>query len=63
MKMRISEFRFTPAILALIVMNMIPLVGVLKFGWDAGTIVFLYWLENVVIGLLNIPKMPVVASV
>ena len=48
--------RFTPAVLALLVMNLIPLIGVLKFGWDAGTIVFLYWLENVVIGVLNIPK-------
>jgi hypothetical protein len=56
MRTLFSEFRFTPAIIALIAMNLIPLVGVLKFGWDAGTIVFLYWLENVIIGLLNIPK-------
>jgi len=56
MKKLMSEFRFTPAILALIVMNLIPLIGVFHFGWDAATIVFLYWLENVVIGLLNIPK-------
>lgn len=52
----ISEFRFTPAIIALVAMNLIPLIGVFQFGWDAATIVFLYWLENVVIGLLNIPK-------
>jgi len=51
-----TEFRFTPAVIALVVMNLIPLIGVFHFGWDAATIVFLYWLENVVIGLLNIPK-------
>lgn len=56
MKKLISEFRLTPAVIALIVMNLIPLIGVFYFGWDAGTIVFLYWLENVIIGLLNIPK-------
>lgn len=50
------HLRFTPAVLALLVMNLIPLIGVMKFGWDAGTIIFLYWLENVIIGVLNIPK-------
>lgn len=53
---RLGALKFTPAVLALIVMNLIPLIGVFHFGWSAGTIVFLYWLENVVIGLLNIPK-------
>ncbi len=56
MKKLMSEFRLTPAVIALIVMNLIPLIGVFQFGWDAATIVFLYWLENVIIGLLNIPK-------
>jgi len=51
-----SEIRFTPAVLVLIAMNLIPLIGVFYFGWDAATIVFLYWIENVVIGVLNIPK-------
>lgn len=56
MKNVFRDFKFTPAIFSLIAMNLIPLVGVLKFGWDAGTIVFLYWLENLAIGILNIPK-------
>ncbi len=51
-----SRLRFTPAALALLAMNLIPLIGVMKFGWDVSTIIFLYWLENVIIGLLNIPK-------
>lgn len=37
-------------------MNLIPLAGVFWFGWDVSVIIFLYWLENVIIGLLNIPK-------
>ena len=51
-----AKFQFTPAAIALIGMNLIPLVGVFWFGWDVGIIIFLYWLENVIIGLLNIPK-------
>ena len=57
MRKLVEGFQFTPAVLALVTMNLIPLVGVFWFGWDAGTIVFLYWLENVIIGLLNVPKM------
>ena len=56
MRRLLNNFRFTPAVISLIVMNLIPLVGVLSFNWDAATIVFLYWLENVIIGCLNIPK-------
>ena len=56
MRKLLTAFRFTPATISLLVMNLIPLVGVFWFGWDAAMIVFLYWLENVIIGLLNIPK-------
>jgi len=56
MKNSFRNFQFTPSVIALIAMNLIPLIGVLYFGWNAGTIVFLYWLENVVIGILNVPK-------
>ena len=51
-----SNVQFTTASFALIGMNLIPLIGVFWFGWDVSIIIFLYWLENVVIGLLNIPK-------
>lgn len=36
--------------------NAVPLAGVLFLGWDLFTIMFLYWAENGIIGLLNIPK-------
>jgi len=56
MRNLIGSFRFTPAVISLVLMNLIPLAGVFWFGWDAATIVFLYWLENVVIGILNVVK-------
>ncbi|RZJ03392.1 MAG: hypothetical protein EON89_11775 [Brevundimonas sp.] len=43
--------------IALIVVgNLIPVVGVLAFGWNATQILILYWCENVVIGLMTLPR-------
>jgi hypothetical protein len=42
---------------SLIAANSLPLIGVLLFGWDTFTIVFLYWAENVIIGAINVLKM------
>jgi hypothetical protein len=41
----------------LIAANVLPLVGVLALGWDTFAIVALYWVENVVIGAINVLKM------
>ncbi len=41
---------------ALIAANALPLFGVLFFGWDTFTIVFLYWAENVIVGAINVLK-------
>lgn len=38
----------------LIAANLVPLAGVLLFGWDTLTILVLYWLENGVIGVFNV---------
>ncbi len=46
----------TPQALALIGANMAPLLGVWFFGWDVFTIVLLYWLENVIVGLFTVVK-------
>jgi hypothetical protein len=43
--------------IVLVVMNLIPLVGVVFFGWSAFNIIFLYWSENVIIGFFNVLKM------
>ena len=36
--------------------TLIPLVGVLFFGWSLLTILVLYWLENGIVGFWNVPK-------
>jgi len=38
----------------LVAANIAPLAGVLWFGWDAATIILVYWTENLVIGFYNI---------
>lgn len=43
-------------VLLLIAGNLVPLAGVLWWGWDAYVIVFVYWMENGVIGLVNVLK-------
>ncbi|MEA2630714.1 MAG: hypothetical protein QOE66_933 [Chloroflexota bacterium] len=45
------------AVVALLVANAIPLVGVLFFGWNVWTILTIYWLENGVVGIFNVLKM------
>lgn len=41
----------------LIAVNIIPLVGALFYGWTLFDILLVFWLENVVIGVLNVIKM------
>ncbi len=43
-------------VIALLLANTIPLIGVLFLEWDAFFIVLLYWSENLVIGFYNILK-------
>lgn len=42
---------------ALVVTNLLPLVGVFLFKWDAALILLLYWMENVIIGVINLIKL------
>ncbi|MFK7851411.1 MAG: DUF6498-containing protein [Akkermansiaceae bacterium] len=44
-------------LLVLIGVNLLPIAGVLLWGWSAFEIVALYWFENVVIGAINVLKM------
>ena len=41
----------------LIFANLIPIYGVLQFGWSVGELLLLYWLETVVIGVFGIAKL------
>jgi len=42
---------------ALLAANLVPLYGVLALGWEVFPLVLLFWLENVVIGVLNVARM------
>jgi hypothetical protein len=44
------------AVAGLVVVNVVPLLGVLLFGWQLYTILVIYWVESGIIGALNLPK-------
>jgi len=44
------------AVVLLVVFNLVPLAGVLWLGWDLLLILALYWVENGVVGVINILK-------
>jgi hypothetical protein len=41
----------------MIVTNLIPIYGVLFMGWQVFPVMFLFWIENVIIGVSNVLKM------
>ena len=45
-----------PAIVA-VAINLIPIIGVTFWGWSAFALIFLYWLENLVIGVRTLASM------
>ena len=42
-----------PFILMLLGVNLIPLYGVLEWGWGVFELIFIFWFENVIIGLMT----------
>jgi hypothetical protein len=42
---------------ALLVVNLIPVLGVFLWQWDVGSLVILYWSENIIIGFYTLVKM------
>jgi Family of unknown function (DUF6498) len=46
-----------PSALALVLANLIPLYGVLFLRWQTFPLIFLYWSENVIIGVMNVLRM------
>jgi len=48
----ITKAHWIPAIIS----NAIPLIGVLFFSWNIGHIVILYWIENIILGFWNVPR-------
>ncbi len=47
-----AGFGLLPAVIG----NLVPLIGVLVFGWDLPSIVVMYWIETGVVGLVNVLK-------
>jgi len=46
----------TPSALALVAANLLPLYGVLVHDWPVLALIVLFWLENAVIGVLNVAR-------
>jgi hypothetical protein len=44
---------------ALILVNLVPLAGVLWFGWRMFDVLMLFWMESIVIGVVNLLRMAV----
>ncbi|HYL56317.1 MAG TPA: DUF6498-containing protein [Gemmatimonadales bacterium] len=47
----------TPTAVVLIAANLVPLAGVLFFGWSVYATLLLFWVENVIVGAFNILRM------
>lgn len=46
-----------PPLLAILAINLIPVAGVLWFGWSPLALLLLYWAENVFVGVFNTLKL------
>lgn len=51
-----AAFKTWPLLTA-IGLNLVPVIGVLCWGWSAFALIFLYWLENLVIGVRTLLSM------
>ena len=52
-----------PSVFALILANLVPLYGILFWGWDIFTLLFLYWLESAVIAFYSLFRIIYVFSI
>ena len=52
-----SGTRLPTSAILLVVTNLLPLIGVIWWGWNAYLLVLLFWCENVVVGIFNILRM------
>lgn len=54
---RFKVFRLDISQVTLILVNLIPLFGVLFFGWSTSSIIYLYYVETIIIGFIYIFKL------
>jgi hypothetical protein len=45
----VARLLLRPSVLILVAANLVPLIGVIFWGWDAFVLLMLYWLETAVI--------------
>jgi hypothetical protein len=57
-----DQQRISLPVLALVLANLVPVFGALYLGWDVGSIVVLYWTENLIVGAYTVLKMFVTAG-
>jgi hypothetical protein len=50
------------AVIALVLANLVPLAGVLWFGWSIWTVLTIYWVENGIVGFYNVLKLAAVSG-
>jgi hypothetical protein len=53
----VAGLRLSPSALVLVAANLVPLAGVLFFGWSVFATLLLFWVENVIVGGFNILRM------
>ena len=49
-------------LIGIVAVNLVPLAGVLWFGWSVFEVIFLYWFENVAIAISHFMKMRMCAK-
>ena len=52
-----NGLRRRASLIVLLLVNLLPLVGVLWLGWDVAGLLVLYWSENLILGFYTILKM------
>jgi hypothetical protein len=55
------RFLRAPSVIVLILANLVPLAGVLLWGWDLLDLMILYWMETGIIGFYAIIQMAIAA--
>jgi hypothetical protein len=48
--------------IVLIAANLVPIFGAIALGWNVFDIVMLYWIENVIVGLINVMRMALIRT-
>ena len=52
-----AGLRLSPSALVLVAANLVPLAGVVFFGWSVFATLLLFWVENVIVGGFNVLRM------